>query len=242
MRVKILFCFLIISNMVFAQREMRALNITRLHGDFYIYTTYNYYQGGRISANGMYLITDSGAIIFDSPWDTTQFQPLLDSIRVKHNKKAIMCIATHFHEDRTGGLEYYRAKGIRTYTTRRTDQLSAARGMKRAEHLLDQDTVFVVGDYTFQTFFPGHGHAPDNIVIWFEKQKILYGSCLVKSVEDKTLGNLGDADVREYPNTLKKVKRKFKKPRYIITGHNGWRDTGSLEHTLKMAMLEAMKN
>jgi metallo-beta-lactamase class B len=104
----ILICFLVSGN-VSAQEA--KLKITRLAGDFYIYTTYSEYKGSRIGANGMYVISSEGAIIIDSPWDTTQFQPLLDSIKVKHNKTAVMCLATHFHEDRTGGLEYYRKLG-----------------------------------------------------------------------------------------------------------------------------------
>ncbi len=181
----------------------------------------------------MYVVTDKGVVMIDSPWDTTQFQPLLDSIRVKHNKNVVLCIATHFHEDRTGGLEYYRQQGIKTYTTSETDELSKKRGMKRAEFLIDKDTVFTTGQYSFQTYFPGQGHAPDNIVIWFEKEKILYGGCLVKSVEDSTLGNLADADVKDYATTIKNIQKKCKKIKYIIPGHNDWTSTKSLEHTLK---------
>ena len=151
------------------------LRISPLTGDFYIFTTYNLYKGEKIPANGMYMVTDHGVVMIDSPWDTTQFQPLLDSIKAKHNKNVVMCFATHFHEDRTGGFDYYRQLGIKTYSTRRTDELSKKRGMKRAEFLMDKDTVFTVGQYSFQIYYPGHGHAPDNIVVWFEKEKILYG-------------------------------------------------------------------
>jgi metallo-beta-lactamase class B len=173
--------------------------------------------------------------MIDSPWDTTQFQPLLDSIKIRHNKNVVMCIASHFHEDRTGGMEYYKKQGIKTYTTRQTDELSKKRGMKRAEFLIDKDTVFTIGQYSFQTFYPGHGHAPDNIVIWFEKEKVLYGGCLIKSIEDETLGNLADASVKEYATTIEYIQRKCRKPKYIITGHNDWTSTKSLSHTLEMA-------
>ena len=183
----------------------------------------------------MYVVTKDGVVMFDTPWDTTQFQPLLDSINVKHNKKVILCIATHFHEDRTGGLEYYRQGGIKTYTTRQADELSQKRGMKRAEFLIDTDTVFTVGQYSFQTYFPGQGHTPDNIVVWFEKEKILYGGCLIKSVGDRDLGNLSDANVKEYATTVKNVQGKCKNPKYIITGHGDWTSTKSLNQTLKMA-------
>ena len=229
-----LICFFISGN-ILGQHLESSLKISHLTGDFYIFTTYNYYKGNRIPANGMYLLTSDGVIMFDSPWDTTQFQPLLDSIKVRHNKNVNLCIATHFHEDRTGGLEYYKKQGIKTYTTRQTDELSKKRGMKRAEFLIDKDTIFTSGEYSFQTFFPGQGHSPDNIVIWFEKEKILYAGCLIKSIKDSTLGNLSDANIENYPTAITNVQEKCKSPQYIITGHNDWISTKSLRHTLKMA-------
>jgi metallo-beta-lactamase class B len=227
-------CFLFSGN-IFGQSPDTKLKISRLTDDFYIFTTYNYYKGNRIPANGMYLVTNNGVVMIDSPWDTTQFQPLLDSIKIRHNKNVVMCIASHFHEDRTGGMEYYKKQDIKTYTTRQTDELSKKRGMKRAEFLIDKDTVFTIGQYSFQTFYPGHGHVPDNIVIWFEKEKVLYGGCLIKSIEDETLGNMADASVKEYATTIGNVQRKCRKPKYIITGHNDWTSTKSLSHTLEMA-------
>ncbi|MEP7236340.1 MAG: BlaB/IND/MUS family subclass B1 metallo-beta-lactamase [Ferruginibacter sp.] len=233
--IAITFICIFFAGNIFGQQPESNLKITHLTGNFYVFTTYNFYKGSRIPANGMYLLTNKGAVMIDSPWDTTQFQPLLDSIMARHHKKVIMCIATHFHEDRTGGLAYYRQQGIKTYTTTQTDELSKQKGMKRAEFLIDKDTVFKVGQYSFQTYYPGHGHAPDNIVIWFEKQKVLYGGCLVKSVDDNTLGNLSDANTTAYATTIKNVQAKCKNPKFIIPGHNDWTNTNSLQHTLEMA-------
>ena len=227
---------------IFGQVTDSNLKIAHLTGDFYVFTTFNLYKGVRIPANGVYLITNNDAVMFDTPWDTTQFQPLLDSIKVKHNKNVTLCIATHFHEDRTGGLEYYRKQGIKTYTTKKTDELSKGSGKKRAEFLIDKDTVFTVGQYSFQTYFPGHGHAPDNIIIWFEKEKILYGGCLIKSVEDDDLGYLGDASVHDYATTVKNVQKKCKKPKFVIPGHSDWSNIEALKHTLKMAQQLEKKN
>jgi metallo-beta-lactamase class B len=227
------FVFFFILNSLSAQDS--KLKISHLTGDFYVFTTYNLYKGTPYPANGMYVVTNSGVIMIDSPWDTTQFQPLLDSIRAKHNKNVTVCIATHFHEDRTGGLAYYKKQGVKTYTTKRTDELSKKRGMKRAEFLITNDTTITVGQYSLQTFYPGPGHAPDNIVIWFEETKVLYSGCLIKSTDDTTLGNLADANVKEYATTLKNIRRKYKQPGYIIPGHNSWKSAKSLKHTLKMA-------
>ena len=151
-------------------------------------------------------------------------------------------IATHFHEDRTGGLEYYKARGIKTYTTKQTDELSKEKGMKRAEFLIDRDTSFAIGKYTFQTYYPGQGHSPDNIVIWFDKQKILYGGCMIKSTEATDLGYWGDANVKEWSVSIGKIQQKFKQPKYIITGHQNWSSIESLNHTLKLIHENEKKN
>lgn len=220
---------------IFGQTTDSSLKISHLTGDFYIYTTYNKYEGSQVPANGMYLVTNNGVVMFDTPWDTTQFQPLLDSIKLKHNKSVILCIATHWHSDRTEGLEYYRQQGIKTYTTALTDELSKKNNKKRAEFLMAKDTVFNVGEYSFETYYPGQGHTIDNIVIWFKKEKILYGGCLIKGVDAEDLGYLGDANKTEYASTLKNVQKKCRKPKFIIISHSDWNNINSLKHSLMMA-------
>jgi metallo-beta-lactamase class B len=190
----------------------------------------------------MYLVTDDGVVMFDTPWDTTQFQPLLDSIKFRHNKIVVLSIATHWHSDKTAGLEYYRQKGIKTYTTALTDKFSKKNNHKRAEFLMAKDTLFNVGQYAFETYYPGEGHTADNIIIWFEKEKILYGGCLIKGVDDENLGYLGDANVTAYASTLKKVQKKCRKPKFIIIAHSDWRSTNSLKNSIRMAKELRKKN
>ena len=234
--------FLLFLTNIFGQTSDSSLKISHLTGDFYVFTTYNLYKGSPVPSNGMYLVTNNGVVMFDTPWDTTQFQPLLDSIKNRHNKRVVLCIATHFHDDKTAGLEYYSQQGIKTYTTKQTDELSKTRGKKRAAFLIKNDTVFTVGQYSFQTYFPGPGHTADNIVLWFEKEKILYGGCLIKSTEDGDLGYLGDASVKDYATTITKVQKKCKNPKFIIVGHGDWTSTKSLTHTLIMAKELEKKN
>ncbi len=226
-----------------AQTENVQLKITALTGDFYIYTTYNTYEQSKVPANGMYVVTNEGVVLFDTPWDTTQFQPLLDSIQARHKKKVILAFATHWHSDKTAGLEYYRQLGIKTYTTVRTDELSKQNNKKRAEFLLTKDTVFHTGQYSFETYYPGQGHTEDNIVIWFNKEKILFGGCLIKGASDENLGFLGDGNIDEYETTLKRVKKKFPAPKFIIVAHSDWNNLNSLNHSIKMAkQLKKQKN
>ena len=227
---------------IYGQSNEPKLKISQLTGDFYIYTTYNNYEGNKIPANGMYLVTQNGVVMFDTPWDTTQFQPLLDSIKLKHKKNVTICIATHWHSDRTDGLEYYKQKEIKTYTTILTDGLSKKNNMKRAEYLIEKDTTFNVGQYSFETYYPGQGHTEDNIVLWFNKEKILYGGCLIKGAEAKNLGYLGDGNIIEYETTLKNVYKKYPDFKFIIVSHHDWNNINSLSHSIKMAKKLKRKN
>lgn len=226
--------FLVAVSNNFGQSKNSPLPISHLTGDFYVYKTFHDYNGTLISANAMYLVTDKGVVLFDAPWDKTQFQPLLDSIKAKHNKDVIMLFGTHSHEDRAGGFDFYRKKGIKTYSGKLTDNILKSKNEPRAEFVIPNDTTFTVGQYKFEVYYPGKGHAPDNIVVWFGKDKILYGGCFIKSAEAKDLGYLGDADVKEWEKSIKKVQLKFKNPKYVIPGHDGGTTNKSINHTLKL--------
>lgn len=214
--------------------KAQQLKISPLVNNFYVYTTYNDVDGKPFPSNSMYLVTDKGVVIIDTPWDESQFQPLLDSIEKRHHKKVVLCIATHHHDDRTAGLEYYRSKGIPTYTSEMTLKFCKKKHEKQAQFTFKKDTVFTIGGYKIQTYYPGKGHAPDNIVVWFEKDKVLYGGCFIKSTESKGLGNLSDADLKAWPKSIMNVMKKFPEPSFIIPGHQDWTNTTSLQYTLDM--------
>lgn len=219
--------------MSFGQEGNVKLKFTQLSDDLYVYTNYKLFSAVQFPSNSMYLVTDDGVVLFDTPWDETQFQSLLDSIEKRHDKKVTMCIATHFHDDSAAGTGYYKSKGIKTYTSKYTSSLM--KEDNRPEFTFENDTVFKVGGKTIETFYPGKGHSPDNIVIWVKDEKILYGGCFVKSTENDDLGNLSDADVEAWDESVLKVIKKYPKSFYVIPGHFGWsKGNKALKHTLKL--------
>lgn len=221
--------------LVMSQNGHTKLKFAKITDNIYSYTTYHLFSGNPFPSNSAYLVTKDGVVLFDTPWDETQFQPLLDSIQKRHNKKVVMCIATHFHDDSSAGLEYYASKGIATYTSKQTKELSVKNGNSLAQYTFEKDTVFNVGDYRFETFYPGEGHSPDNIVVWVGKDKFLFGGCFLKSLENNDLGNLEDANLEVWDESLKKLMKKYPEPSYVETGHfagsKGWE---SVKHTLKL--------
>lgn len=211
------------------------LKIEHLEGNLYTYTTYNLFSGNPFPSNSMYMVTDDGVVLFDTPWDENQFQPLLDSIKRRHKKNVVLCIATHYHDDRTAGVEYYKSKGIATYTSKHTFDLCTEKNYPRAANYFIRDTVFTIGKQKIETYYAGEGHTEDNIVIWVPKEKVLYGGCLVKSTDARDLGNTADANVSAWSKTIQNLIEKYPSPVYVIPGHFAWsRGRKALRHTLKL--------
>jgi metallo-beta-lactamase class B len=216
-------------------KQTHSLTISKLTGDYYVYTTYGTLDdGSRYPSNSLYVVTQKGVVMVDVPWDTTQTIPLLDSIERRHHKKVIACISTHFHADRTAGLDILKRRGVKTYATVQTLQFCKERNEQLAEYSIIADTTFYLGDHILQTYYPGKGHTSDNIVVWLPKAKVLYGGCFVKSMESKDLGNLADANTKEWAGSITNVKAKFKNITYIIPGHGSWKSKQSLDHTLSL--------
>lgn len=227
--------FLIFFLSYFASSAQKSrIKITPLSKNLYVFTTYINYKGALTDANGMYALTPNGVVVIDAPWDKADLQPFLDSIEVKHHQKVIIDIATHSHEDRAGGISFFKSKGIKTYASKMTDEILKASKKPQADFTFSKDTTFTLAGYKISTFYPGKGHTKDNLVVWFEKEKVLFGGCLVKSTEAKDLGFVGEADLTGWPKSIRKVQEKFPQAKTVVPGHQGWHANEGLNYTLKL--------
>jgi metallo-beta-lactamase class B len=212
----------------------QGLEIHPLTGDVYLYTTYQDYEGNPVPANGLYFVTDAGALLIDTPWDTTQCLSLLDSIMTRHHQPVRWSISTHSHADRTGSIDILKRQGVATFSSIQTQEICRERGECVAAFGFARDTVFQLGSVRVETYYPGPGHAPDNIVVWLPATGVLHGGCFVKSIESTGLGNVADADIARWPAAIQAVQAKFPKPKWIIPGHGSWQSKHALKHTRKL--------
>lgn len=222
-------CSLCCSFLVSGQK----LLISEINDSTFVYTTFNSYKNQQVPANGLLKVTSTGVIMIDTPWDTTQFQPLLDSVFSRFNRPVNLVIATHAHDDRTAGLNYYKLKGIPTFTSLATAQICFENKAPQPEFTFLKDTLFNLNGTLIQTYFPGAGHTPDNIVIWFPNDKVLFGGCFLKSIDATDLGNLSDANMGAWPFSISNAKDRFEKAKVIIPGHGSW-EQNAIKHTQKL--------
>ncbi|MBB6128026.1 subclass B1 metallo-beta-lactamase [Mucilaginibacter lappiensis] len=234
----ILFALFLLSS-VFAKAQSKPFRISTKHltGNVYVYISYGLPDGKTpFPANGLYIVTPAGIILIDTPWDEDQTRQLIDTIKQRYHQKIALCIANHFHTDRTAGLDVLKKNGTKTYTTVLTKQLAKQHNDKQPEFTFTKDTVFNVGGVKVQTYFPGEGHTKDNIVIWLPQTKVLFGGCLIKSMDTNEQGYTADGNITEWPLSVTRVKNHFNDIKYLIPGHQGWQGgTQMLDHTIDIA-------
>ncbi|MCX6216927.1 subclass B1 metallo-beta-lactamase [Spirosoma sp.] len=222
-----------------AQSAQRPeLVVTPLNKQVFVHTTYGMYGGTPFPSNGLIIKTEDGIVLVDTGWDTDtntdNTRELLRWVSNNLHQPVRLCIVTHAHEDRVGGISELRKAGVRVVSTPLTAQKSIKLGFESPEAVLPNDTTFSIGNEPIRCYFPGQGHTPDNIVVWLPNQKILYGGCLVKSVAAFGMGNLTDANLNEWGNSIQNLMIQFKSARIVVPGHQEWTDTQSLAHTLQL--------
>jgi metallo-beta-lactamase class B len=226
---------LLIGTRLWAQSvPLPPLTVTKIDDRIYVHTSHQVYGGSPFPSNGLVIKTDRGIVIIDTAWGPDQTRQLLHWVETNLHEPVRLCISTHFHDDRIGGTAVLRRAGVRVISTPLTAQKAATLGVEQPEGLLPNDTTITIGNVPIRCYFPGEGHSPDNIVVWLPDQRILFGGCLVKSVAAFGLGNLADANLKEWAHSIRNVQRQFSTSRIVVPGHQAWDDPNALVHTLQL--------
>ncbi|MEZ5015488.1 MAG: subclass B1 metallo-beta-lactamase [Flavipsychrobacter sp.] len=215
-----------------------SIKITPIDSNILLYTSYGdvgTYKN--IDANAVIVVSGEDAILFDTPWDDYQTEELITYIEDRLHKHIKLCIITHAHVDRIGGIETIHKHNIPTYCY----QLTAIEAPKHKHPIpkysfYNNDTSFVCGSIKVVAYYPGAGHTIDNIILYIPSKKFLYGGCFIKSGLSKSIGNTADADIKAWSNSVLNAKRHFKLhgDEMIIPGHGSWESKTAIENTLSL--------
>ncbi|MDJ1482987.1 subclass B1 metallo-beta-lactamase [Cytophagaceae bacterium YF14B1] len=188
---------------------------------------------GKVACNGMIVFDKKEAIVFDTPADTKSSEELIQWIEDSLNCKVKAIIPTHFHEDCLGGLEAFHKKGILSYANNLTIQFARKQNVTLPQNGFDSQLELKVGSRKVITEFLGEGHTRDNVIGYFPYEKIMFGGCLIKEV-GAGKGNLADANVNDWSQTVIKVKAKYPDTQITIPGHGKSGGTELLDYTIKL--------
>lgn len=191
---------------------------------------------GRFTSNGVIHIREGEAVIMDTPPSTPQSIQLLDWLAKDFPDVKIKAVViNHFHSDCLGGLSVFHDRGIPSYANARTPQLLALTHGDFAvpQHVFEIESVIKVGDGNVISFFPGEAHTKDNIVTYIEDDGILFGGCMVKSL-NAGKGNVADANMGEWSETINHVRQRFPTVKIVVPGHGDWGGQELLDFTIQL--------
>ena len=186
----------------------------------WLHTTTRSFPGGDFfPANGLVLEQREGSLLIDTTYLPEQADLLLRWSKERLSSPIKMALATHFHSDRTGGIEALKEKGIRTLAHPLTCKLASEHQMPVPEPISQFGRTEYRLNAGCELFFPGAGHTRDNIVAWLPQQRVLFGGCFLKSITSKDLGNLSDSVVADWAGSVERVHARYPTPKATIPGH-----------------------
>jgi metallo-beta-lactamase class B len=211
----------------------KGLKVQRLRTGFWVHTSIDTQS---VPANGLVARTKDGLLLVDTTWSDDMAERVVSWADENMADKVVKAVVTHFHADRTGGLGALQKRGIPSFALDLTiKRLDTQAGKPLPKPLMAATPGAVHKDPSgFEVFYPGPGHAPDNMVVWFPHEKILFGGCLVRAEAATDLGNVADADLKSWRAAIKRVQERYPDARIVIPGHGAVGGPAALAHTLEL--------
>lgn len=211
-----------------------SLTIEQLTKSTFIHTSYLQTESyGQVPCNGMVVINNGEAVVFDTPVDDKAAIELLNWIKNKLRCEVKAVVVTHFHVDCLGGLNTFHNNDVASYANTKTIELAKANSTAFPENGFENSMEIKVGDEKVIIEFPGEGHTVDNIVGYFPSEKVLFGGCLIKA-DGSGKGNLADANTKAWSETVRKVQSKFADAEVVIPGHGKYGGQELLTYTIEL--------
>jgi metallo-beta-lactamase class B len=208
----------------FALPDMHRLTdtvyVAQLSPGLWVHTTVGTLADGSLyAANGALVEDGDTSILFDVGWTPEEARTLLDWARLVLKHPVSKAYVTHFHNDRLGGAAELERQHIPVFATVLTVELAKKTGQPVPDNPISAPVKPTSVGHDAILLFPGAGHTRDNIVVDFPEEQILFGGCFLKAGDAKGIGNLADADVTAWPQSLKHMQSIFPQVKLAIPGH-----------------------
>lgn len=218
------------------------IQLIHLQDSIFVHVTWHQLDNfGRFPSNGMIVIRNGQALMIDTPMDNDKTERLTKYLKNSMSVDLKKLIIGHFHDDCMGGLGYLQSIGIESIANSMTIEKCKEIGLPiPSTSFTDSLTFNFSGEQIVCRYF-GAGHSFDNITVWIPCKKILFGGCLIRSINSKGLGNLSDAVVNEWDMTVEKVMKEYPEVKTVIPGHGDFGGTELLTHTVQLINIHKEK-
>jgi metallo-beta-lactamase class B len=252
---------IMVTTNLFAQFETKInddLFISRICDTAYVVTHYFPWESNSLIVK----CSPKEVMLIDTPCNTTATALMLDWINKTLKPAKITAINTGYHIDNLGGNQCLRDSGITIYGSDLTCKLIDDKGKQMQQKFISwlkpeqeqikkvyetmilvkpnklfaiqKGIVLQIGNLTFEVYYPGETHAPDNSVVYIKELHLLFAGCMLKALSYEKMGYTGDANITEWLKSIKEIKEKFGSARMVIPHHGMWGDSELLQHTIDL--------
>lgn len=213
------------------------ITLSKIADNVWVHTS-NYALPGQspIPVNGMVIVDGDDVILADAAWGELATVSLLEKVKSELGKPVTKLITTHHHADRTMGVDAAERAGVEVFTHPDTPGLAARNGWPvpntSVKELKEPKSRIKVG--SVEVAYPGQGHAQDNLIVYVPSANILYAGCAVRGAEATTLGNIVDADLKKWAESLAWTKATYPDAKTVVPGHGKGADLRLIDKTLQM--------
>lgn len=214
--------------------ESDILKIMKLTEHIYLHESYLVTdEFGNVPCNGIIYSHGSESAVFDTPIDDVAANELIQWIENDLSNEIVMVVPLHYHNDNLGGLHAFHEHEIPSLAYHKTICLAKEYGMPLPQLSFDPKIELKVDGVTLFVEFLGEGHTADNVVVYFPWEKLLFGGCLVKGM-GWNRGNLAEANVDAWAETVRKVKATFPETEIVVPGHGNVGGNELLDYTIEL--------
>jgi metallo-beta-lactamase class B len=228
-----------VDNLIFSNEYLKIIQIT---DNTYQHVSYlDIKNSGPFPCNGLIFQDGNKAVVFDTPPTEEASVDLLSWISDSLECKVEAVIVNHHHIDCVGGLEVFHDAGIKSYGNAETELLAKEDSLVSPQFTFGRSMTYKLNNRKVLNFFPGQGHSSDNIVSYIPSENVLFGGCLIKEL-GAGKGNLNDANLNEWSNTVRGIKTKYPTLKSVIPGHGKAGGIELLDYTIDMFEVEKKKD
>jgi glyoxylase-like metal-dependent hydrolase (beta-lactamase superfamily II) len=201
------------------------------------------------------VMADREILLVDTPYTPEATDSVLNWIDKKFGKRKITAINTHFHIDRLGGNAALVKRTIPIYSSELTVDAIKTRGKRSLDLMISWSNDDSIKKY-FQNFiyiaptkifysqkgltlnfgkekvdvrFLGVGHSIDNLVVYLPMKKVIFGGCMILSLDAKNAGNVSDGNIHEWKKVMEAINTKNYD--LVIPGHGKMGGLELITHT-----------
>ena len=211
------------------------IQLIHLQDSVYVHVTWHHLDNfGRFPSNGLIVIRNGQALMIDTPMDNDKTERLTNYLKESMSVDLVKLIIGHFHDDCMGGLGYLQTIGIESIANAMTIEKCKEIGLPVPSTSFTDSLTFDFNGEQIDCRYFGAGHSFDNISVWIPSEKILFGGCLIKSIDSNGLGDLSDAVVDDWDMTVEKVLKEYPEIKTVIPGHGDFGGIELLTHTIEL--------